>query len=127
MCYKLNFEVRDYECDLQGIVNNSVYQNYFEHARHKFIKYRGIDFAEMHNQGKDLVLTEANLKYKVSLKSGDEFITTLKFEKQGRIKYKFYQKIINLDGKICVVGEFTAVCLVNVRPTKCKEVDELLL
>jgi len=28
--YELDFTVRDYECDLQGIVNNSVYLNYFE-------------------------------------------------------------------------------------------------
>ena len=28
--YRLKFKVRDYECDMQGIVNNSVYQNYLE-------------------------------------------------------------------------------------------------
>jgi len=28
--FKVDFEVRDYECDLQGIVNNAVYQNYLE-------------------------------------------------------------------------------------------------
>ena len=26
------FKVRDYECDLQGIVNNANYQHYTEHA-----------------------------------------------------------------------------------------------
>ena len=27
-------KVRDYECDLQGIVNNANYQHYMEHSRH---------------------------------------------------------------------------------------------
>lgn len=43
--YKLDFEVRDYECDMSNIVNNSVYLNYLEHTRHKFLKSMGIDFA----------------------------------------------------------------------------------
>ena len=34
--FELKMSVRDYECDLQGIVNNAVYQNYLEHARHQF-------------------------------------------------------------------------------------------
>ena len=35
--YELAFSVRDYECDLQGIVNNAVYQNYYEHPRHQLL------------------------------------------------------------------------------------------
>jgi acyl-CoA thioester hydrolase len=34
--FKLEFEVRDYEYDLSGVVNNAVYQNYLEHARHMY-------------------------------------------------------------------------------------------
>ena len=43
--YELEFSVRDYECDLQGIVNNAVYQNYYEHARHQFLLGKKVDFA----------------------------------------------------------------------------------
>jgi len=42
--FKQNFQVRDYECDLQGIVNNAVYLHYLEHTRHEFLKQSGIDF-----------------------------------------------------------------------------------
>ena len=31
--YELKMKVRDYECDLQGIVNNANYQHYLEHTR----------------------------------------------------------------------------------------------
>lgn len=126
MHYELEFLVRDYECDLQGIVNNSVYQNYFEHTRHEFIKTKGIDFAAMHADGKDLVVVEANLKFKKSLRSGDTFSSFVKVSKQGRIKYNFLQEIVDTDGNVCVIGEFTAVCLIKNRPSKCKEIDDLL-
>ena len=33
--YELKMKVRDYECDLQGIVNNANYQHYLEHTRHE--------------------------------------------------------------------------------------------
>ena len=35
--YQLDFKVRDYECDLQGIVNNVNYQHFYEHTLHEFL------------------------------------------------------------------------------------------
>ena len=72
--HELEFKVRDYECDMQGVVNNSVYQNYLEHARHEFLQSRGINFAELTAAGINLVVTRAELDYKKSLASNDRFV-----------------------------------------------------
>lgn len=49
--YELAMKVRDYECDLQGIVNNANYQHYLEHTRHEFLLSAGASFAALHEQG----------------------------------------------------------------------------
>ena len=52
--FSLEFTVRDYECDLQGVVNNANYQHYLEHARHEFLISKGISFVKLHEEGIDL-------------------------------------------------------------------------
>ncbi|MCW8355110.1 MAG: acyl-CoA thioesterase [Marinomonas sp.] len=89
----IDFIVRDYECDMQGIVNNSVYQNYLEHARHQFIKTRGLDFAAITREGIHLVLIKAELNYKRSLQSGDAFYIETHVERQSKLKLVFHQNI----------------------------------
>ena len=59
--FTLSLAVRDYECDLQGIVNNAVYQQYLEHARHQYLRARQIDFAQLAACGIYLVLVRAQL------------------------------------------------------------------
>jgi len=89
-------DVRDYECDMQGIVNNSVYQNYLEHVRHVYLKQVGIDFAEYTRQGVNLVVVRAELDYKYPLKSGDRFVVGLNFMRESPLKFAFYQDIYRL-------------------------------
>lgn len=111
--FELDFMVRDYECDLQGIVNNSVYQNYLEHTRHEFLKAIGLDFAELFRKGIKAVVAKVELSYKTSLQSGDEFTVKLREEKKG-IKYMFYQDIYRKsDNALCLRGIVTSVCVVN--------------
>ena len=40
--YETRMEVRDYECDIEGIVNNANYLHYTEHTRHRFLRSLGL-------------------------------------------------------------------------------------
>lgn len=91
--FKIEMKVRDYECDIQNVVNNAVYQNYLEHSRHEFLLENGIDFVALTNAGVHLVVIRAELDYKQSLKPGDAFYITVQVEKESRVKYAFIQKI----------------------------------
>ncbi len=91
--FRLDFQVRDYECDMQGVVNNAVYQNYLEHCRHEFIKQLGLDFAELTRRGVNLVVIRAELDYKRSLRSGDHFWIGLQIERLSKLRFAFRQDI----------------------------------
>ena len=115
--YKTELEVRDYECDLQGIVNNSVYQNYLEHTRHKFLLATGLDFAELHNEQIDPVVYRVEIDYKLSLKSGNKFISYLNYERKGHLKTIFNQYIHRKsDNKLILKAKVIVVILKNGKP-----------
>lgn len=94
--FRLDFEVRDYECDLSGIVNNAVYQHYLEHARHSFMKERGINFAELELHGITLVVTRIEMDFLYPLRSGDKFFVGVNTERISRLRFGFQQDIYRL-------------------------------
>ncbi|MCR8894235.1 thioesterase family protein [Bacteroides sp. ET336] len=113
--FELQMKVRDYECDLQGIVNNANYQHYIEHTRHEFLSSLGVSFARLHDEGIDPVVARLNMAFKTPLKSGDEFISKLYIKKEG-IKYVFYQDIFRLpDMKPVIKSTVETVCVINGR------------
>ena len=111
--FELRMKVRDYECDLQGIVNNANYQHYIEHTRHEFLLSRGISFAALHEQGIDAVVARLNMAFKQPLRSGDEFISRLALRRDG-LRYVFQQDIYRYpDEKPVIKATVDAVCVVN--------------
>lgn len=110
--YTLDFKVRDYECDMQGIVNNGVYQNYLEHARHEFLLAKGVDFAELARQKINLVVLRAELDYKLPLVSGDEFYVDVEVAQQSRVRFDFLQNIYRKhDAKLILAAKITGTSL----------------
>ena len=124
--FEIEMKVRDYECDLQGIVNNANYQHYIEHTRHEFLRANNISFAQLHEEGIDPVVARLNMAFKTPLTSGDSFVSKLRVEKDG-VKYVFYQDIFRLpDMKCCLKSQVDTVCIINGRMRTCEIFDQLL-
>ena len=108
----VRFKVRDYECDMQAVVNNGVYQNYLEHSRHEFLLSKGIDFASVTAEGINLVVIRAELDYLRPLRSGDEFEVHSRVERLSRLKLAFRQDIFRLpDEQQMLRGMITATAV----------------
>jgi acyl-CoA thioester hydrolase len=115
--FQLEFLVRDYECDLQGVVNNANYQHYLEHARHEFLISRGISFVKLHEEGIDLIVTKVEIDYKFPLRSHDRFVVSVKIEREGNARLVFIQDICRIpDNKLIVNGRITGVATKKGRP-----------
>ncbi len=125
----LTMRVRDYECDIQGVVNNSVYQNYLEHARHEFLLANNVNFADITAQGINLVVMRAELDYKTSLRPQDDFYITVECVRESRLKFAFIQHIYrSSDDKLVLQAKITGTGVnAKGRPEIPAELDRLML
>jgi len=122
--FETKMEVRDYECDIEGIVNNANYLHYCEHTRHLFLKQCGLSFAEMHERGIDAVVARMQMQFKTPLRCDDEFYSRLNLRKEG-IRYIFGQDIYRAsDEKLCFRANVELVCLVDGKLSTSEEYDE---
>lgn len=94
--FQIELAVRDYECDMQGIVNNANYQSYLEHARHEFLKHKGLDFAQLTQDGIIVVVVRVELDFCKPLRSGDRFMVSVEPFRQSRLRLGFRQEIHNV-------------------------------
>lgn len=110
--YQLDFTVRDYELDMEGVVNNAQYLNYLEHTRHEFLKTIDIDFAALVESGLNLIVVRSEVDYKAPLKSGMAFTVKIRFEKISKIKVAFYQDIyLKSDQKLVARAKIIGACI----------------
>ena len=99
--FEVELKVRDYECDMDHVVNNAVYLNYLEHARHELLESKGLKFGELSKCGISLVVTRVEIDYKGSLVSGDSFVIRSTLKRSGRIRFLFNQSIHRIaDNKL---------------------------
>jgi len=128
MVFRTQDKVRDYELDMQGIVNNAVYLNYLEHARHEFLLANKIDFAVLAAEKIHLVVVRSELDYKASLKSGDQYAVEVSMERLSKVKFGFRQRVIRLaDSRVCVEALVVGTALnKRGRPYLSPEINALL-
>ncbi len=124
---KIELEVRDYECDMEGIVNNAVYMNYMEHARHAFLKHKGYNFAALTQKGIQLVVIRIEADYLYPLRSGDKFVVTANIERTSKLRFGFSQNIIRTqDNKPIMMAKVFCTSLnADGRPKYFTELEDL--
>ena len=121
--YELEFLVRDYELDIQGVVNNANYQHYLEHTRHEFMRAAGVDFAGLQERGMIPVVSRIEIDYKLSLRSADRFVVRLGLRRYGRLRFLFDQDIYRLpDEALIASAVVTGVVIQGGRPVAPDEV-----
>ncbi len=125
--FETRLEVRDYECDIEGIVNNANYLHYIEHTRHLFLRSKGVSFAKMHERGLDAVVARMTMLYKVPLRCDDVFISRLAVSKQG-VKFVFQQDLFReSDNVLCFRSTVDLVVMDHGKLVRESAYDELLL
>jgi acyl-CoA thioester hydrolase len=109
--FTLEIEVRDYELDSEGIVNNAVYLHYLVHTRHAFVKQEGIPFGSLTSEGLVPVVRRMTIDYHTPLRSGDVMLSRLWIEREGA-RFIFYQDIFKKhSGELVVSAAVTIVCM----------------
>ncbi len=127
--YVIHMEVRDYECDMADGVNNSVYYNYLEHARHSMLKAGGIDFAELARQRIGLVVLKAEIDFIRSLMSGDKFSVHSRLYRKSKIRFEFLQEIYRAsDNQLILKGKILGASVgASGRPGLPAELESLIV
>ena len=126
--FQLELKVRDYECDMQGIVNNAVYLNYLEHARHEFLLSRGASFSDLTNRGVIIVVAKAEIDYRRSLHSGEDFVVSVSAHRPSKVRLVFEQEICCLLDQEPILNARITATAVNEkgRPYFPSELETLL-
>lgn len=124
--FELEMKVRDYECDLQGVVNNANYQHYMEHTRHEFLESLGENFGQLHEQGVDVFVSRVDIRYRQSLRSGDRFRSCMNLQREG-VKLVFLQDIYRLsDDALIISARVETVAVEGGQLTRGEYFDQLL-
>jgi acyl-CoA thioester hydrolase len=126
--FDLELKVRDYECDMDHVVNNAVYLHYLEHARHEFLLGLGVQFGELSKRGISLVVTRIEADFRASLTSGDTFFVRTSLNRKGRIRLQFNQSIYRLPDKQLMLSAVVTGTALNERkrPEIPPELDRVL-
>lgn len=121
--FELPMKVRDYEVDVEGIVNNAVYLHYLEHTRHEFCEWAGLSFRQMHESGIDPVLSKVEIEYKHPLGLGDRMVSKLRLGRKGA-QFVFEQDIYKENGAPVVKAKVFVACLENGRLSRGERLAE---
>ena len=118
MEHKCSLTVRAYVCDSYGHVNNAVYLNYLEYARHEFLNSVGITLKTFREMAFSLILTRVCIDYKRQAVDGDLLDIITVPIKKNKASGVFKQTVLH-NAEVITEAEVTWVCVDSkMRPTR---------
>ncbi|MDR0450175.1 MAG: acyl-CoA thioesterase [Treponema sp.] len=93
MVSQRGLQVRTYECDSYGHVNNANYLNYLEYGRCEFLKDAGFDYPGAVKAGYGVYVARVEIDYKRSALPDDELLIKTWPVKKGAVSGMFAQEI----------------------------------
>ncbi len=94
MEHSCTLRVRSYECDSYGHVNNAVYLNYLEYARHQYLKDIKLPIEELHAGGYGMWIVELQIRYRRPALMDDELTIITRPLKRMRLSGTLHQRIL---------------------------------
>ncbi|MZD08388.1 thioesterase [Streptomyces sp. SID5785] len=98
--FTVRIEVRGYETDSQGHLNQAVYLQYAEHARWSVLRRAGIAQSELLARGVGPVALETTVRYRRELRAGDEVDVDCVFEWGESRTFRIRQSVRRTDGTL---------------------------
>jgi acyl-CoA thioester hydrolase len=124
--YHCTLDVRGYELDSFGHVNNAVYQNYYEHARWKMLEEEGITLQTLNDHKRWPVIASAEIKYLRPLLFGQRFEVYSKVTHYKRTSMQIEQEIhLKDEAKTCISKAVFHSVIVNEKGRPDKLPDDL--
>ena len=105
--FRYTQRVRYHECDPQGVVFNAQYLTYFDVGLTELWREVG-GYQSMIEAGTDMVVAEANVRYRAPLRFDDEFEVAIVVSRLGDTSMTT-QLTIERDGEVLTEGELRHV------------------
>jgi acyl-CoA thioester hydrolase len=94
MMHECELRVRTYECDAYGHVNNAVYLNYLEYARHEYLRAVGFDYLAVVGAGYGLYVARIEIDYKRPAFIDDRLTVKTWPVKKGAVSGTMAQRVL---------------------------------